>query len=272
MGSPEIRFYKPDCRLLPYVRYYYVLKSPGNFRTLTFPTGCPQIIFHRKSPLYIPELKSTQSVFTISGQVNFPAHVCSDDDGAEMIVAVFRPHTAGMFLGVPLSAFYNREISGYDVGNSGLDRLAARILEGGEDSRDGVQTLERWLLETLSRAPRPSGLLRIGLAVKELMQAPSTPVGRLAATACLGKKQFERTFLASVGMNPKEYARVVRFQKTLWMMQNGRTADAGTAYAAEYADQSHLIREFRTFSGFTPRKLKNECPCLYSDLFASPVG
>lgn len=267
MERPEILFYKPDNRLLPYVRYYYVLRSRENFRTLTFPIGCPQIIFHKKSPLYIPELKSRQSVFTVSGQVNFPAHVCSAGD-TEMIVAVFRPHTVGMFIGVPPSLFYNREISGYDVESKELDKLAARIFED-EDNGRCVRTVEHWLLTRLHEATAPD-FSRMCTAVRRLMEAPSTTVGQLADIACLGKKQFERVFFRSVGMKPKEYARVVRFQKTLWMMQNGRRADAGMAYTNGYADQAHMIREFKLFSGFTPRRLRDGC-LPHSDLFACPV-
>ena len=130
----------PREELRPYVRYYWMLESDEPFSVLTFPIGCPQIIFHRKSPLYIPELKSFQNTFTISGQVIFPAHILSDGN-LDMIVAVFYPHTVGMFIGTPPSAFYNQEISGYDIENRQLNDVAARIFDstsGGEIGREHV--------------------------------------------------------------------------------------------------------------------------------------
>ena len=81
--------------LRPYVRYYWTLKSDKPFSVLTFPIGCPQMIFHRGSPLYIRELSSRQNKFTVSGQVKFPTHIASDGN-TEMIVAVFYPHTIGL--------------------------------------------------------------------------------------------------------------------------------------------------------------------------------
>ena len=87
-----MKIYQPREKLRPYVRYYWVLESDEPFSVLTFPIGCPQIIFHRGNPLYIPELDKSQSYFTISGQVNFPAHIQSCGH-LEMIVAVFYPHT-----------------------------------------------------------------------------------------------------------------------------------------------------------------------------------
>ena len=104
----------PREELRPYVRYYWMLESDEPFSVLTFPIGCPQIIFHRKSPLYVPEFAASQNAFTISGQVNFPVHIQSDGN-LDMIVAVFYPHTVGMFIGTPPSVFYNQEISGYDI-------------------------------------------------------------------------------------------------------------------------------------------------------------
>lgn len=83
-----MKVYRPREELRPYVRYYWVLESDDPFSVLTFPIGCPQIIFHKKTPLYIPELDISQSQFTISGQVNFPAHIQSDG-GLEMIVGGF---------------------------------------------------------------------------------------------------------------------------------------------------------------------------------------
>lgn len=71
-------------------------------------------------------------------------------------------------------------------------------------------------------------------------------------------------------MNPKEYGRIVRFQRTLRIMQLGSRNYAGIAYATGYADQSHFIREFRQYSGLTPKRLvEYQMPC--SDLYTNPV-
>ena len=88
----------------------------------------------------------------------------------------------------------------------------------------------------------------------------------------LSKKQFEREFYLHVGMNPKEYSRIVRLQKALALLHQKRNDinHAQIAYASGYADQSHYIREFKRFSGYTPHSLlKITEP--YSDLFTIPV-
>ncbi len=257
---------RPRKELRPYVRYFWILESNEPFSVLTFPIGCPQIIFHRKSPLYIPETGQSQNRFTVSGQVNFPAHILSDGN-IEMIVAVFYPHTIGMFIDTSPSEFYNQEISGYDIENLRLNETAGRIF----DSRSGdnaIGIIEQWLL---SKTNPTLNLRRIGSSLELLLHNPSVSVNVLANDACLSRKQYERVFREQVGMNPKEYARVVRFQKALWMLQRGSRNYADIAVDCGYADQSHLIREFKAMSGHTPKSLFDYC-APYSDLFTNPMA
>ena len=272
MIKAGFKFYKP-CKLLQaYVRYYWVFNSCQMMNTYTFPIGCPQIIFHKRTPLFVPELGTTQDKLTISGQVNFSSHLQADGN-IEMIVVVFYPHTINMFLNTPASAFYNKEISGYDIEDKHLNELAMQVLEC-ENNSLCVNLIEKWLLSRLSTRPYDTTyrVNRMNVAIEQLCVSPQVLVAELSSTCCLSKKQFEREFCLHVGMNPKEYSRIVRFQKALWLMQHrhGKTNQAGLAYTSGYADQSHLIREFRKLCGYTPLSLL-EVATPYSDLFTIPV-
>ena len=273
MIQEDFDFYRP-CKLLqPYVRYYWVFKSSQFLNTLTFPIGCPQIIFHKRVPLYIPELDITQDKLTISGQVNFSSHLYADGN-TEMIVVVFHPHTMNALLNVPTSLFYDQEVSGYDIENKSLNELATRIFDC-ENNSICISYIEKWLLsqiaDNLSNAAYKIG--RIDAAIRQIYITPQISVTELSSIACLSKKQFERLFHSFVGINPKEYARIVRFQKALAQMQHQADKElnqAQIAYTSGYADQSHFIREFKRFCGYTPMSLlKVSNP--YSDLFTTPV-
>ncbi|WP_289225663.1 helix-turn-helix domain-containing protein [Bacteroides acidifaciens] len=260
-----MKIYQPTEELRPYVRYFWVLESDKPFSVLTFPIGCPMIIFHKKTPLYIPELDKSQSQFTISGQVNFPAHIQSDGR-LEMIVAVFYPHTIGMFIDTPPSAFYNLEISGYDIENRQVNEIAQRIFDC-KIAKECIDKLEDFLTSKI----RPVlNISRVGLTIDTLLRAPFTSVSALADSACLCKRQYERVFRETVGMNPKEYARIVSFQKALCLMQRGESSYAGIAAECGYSDQSHFIRSFKQLSGYTPEALIKQCTP-YSDLFTNPA-
>ena len=272
MIQEEFKFYKP-CKLLqPYVRYYWVFNSTQMLKTYTFPIGCPQIIFHKRTPLFIPELGTTQNELTISGQVNFSSHLQADSD-VEMIVVVFYPHTMNVFLNAPASSFYNQEIPGYDIEDKQLNELATQVFEC-EDNNICVNLIEEWLLSRLSMRSYDAiyRVMRMNAAIEKLCIAPNTFVTDLSSICCLGKKQFEREFCLHVGMNPKEYSRIVRFQKTLKQMQHQQreTNQADLAYLSGYADQSHMIREFKSLCGYTPLSLF-EFSNPYSDLFTTPI-
>jgi len=261
-----IIFFRPSMRLQPFIRYYWALKTNENLDTLTFPIGCPQLIFHRRARFYIPELESDQARFSISGQVNFPAKIQSTGD-VETIVVVFYPHAIDTIFNIPVSSFYNQEIDGYSLDDKNLDTLADYILNA-DDSQDAIKMIDGWLLSRLAE----SGIYnfnRMGASLKQLFLDNTISVDSMARRACLSRKQFERVFFNAVGMKPKEYSTVVRFQKSLWLMQNGNRDFADIAYSCGYSDQSHFIRECRHYSGATPAELLKTQP-VYSDLFVSP--
>lgn len=52
-----MKIYQPREELRPYVRYYWVLKGDEPFSVLTFPIGCPQIIFHYCCPIKLEDGK-----------------------------------------------------------------------------------------------------------------------------------------------------------------------------------------------------------------------
>ncbi len=190
MIQDEFKFYKP-CKLLqPYVRYYWVFKSNRLLNTLTFPIGCPQIIFHKRTPLYIPELNTSQNRFTISGQVNFSSHLYADEN-IEMVVVVFQPHAMSTFLNVPTSLFYNQEVSGYDIESKKLNELAARIFDCEDNSRC-INHIEEWLLsqitDTLSDATYKTKKNYCGH--KTNICCPATPVTELSSITCLSKSNL----------------------------------------------------------------------------------
>lgn len=260
------RYFSPRQELLPFIRYFWILNSNERVDTLTFPVGYSQLIFHRRARFYIPELEAEQARFSISGQVNFPARIQSSGD-VETIVVVFYPHAIGTMFNIPVSSFYNQEIDGYSLGDESLSILADDVLNA-DDAAEAIKIIEKWLLSRLEDTAIYN-FKRVGVSLKHLFLDNAISVESMAQLACLSRKQFERVFFNAVGMKPKEYSNVVRFQKSLWFMQKGNRDFADIAYSCGYADQSHFIRECRHYSGTTPAELLKMQP-LYSDLFASP--
>jgi AraC-like DNA-binding protein len=69
----------------------------------------------------------------------------------------------------------------------------------------------------------------------------------------LSQRRFIDLFKREVGMTPKLFCRVRRFQDVLAFVRKSKTPDwSEAAYICGYFDQSHLIRDFRIFSGINP--------------------
>ena len=67
------------------------------------------------------------------------------------------------------------------------------------------------------------------------------------------QRTFINTFAREVGMTPKLYSRVRRFNRALRMVHRREDVDwTDVALACGYFDQSHLIRDFRAFAGLSP--------------------
>jgi AraC-like DNA-binding protein len=78
----------------------------------------------------------------------------------------------------------------------------------------------------------------------------------LADAAGLSRQHLTRRFQRAVGVPPKVFCRLTRFHRLLRAARGGRGAGwADLAATCGYADQSHMIAEFRAFTGLTPAAL-----------------
>lgn len=76
-----------------------------------------------------------------------------------------------------------------------------------------------------------------------------------AARTGLSVRQFERKFLEHVGVAPRRYARIVRFQAALTAHLNARQTWIDVAHELGYHDQMHMVHDFRLFSGESPTRV-----------------
>ena len=75
----------------------------------------------------------------------------------------------------------------------------------------------------------------------------------MARETGLSRRRFAQLFREQVGLTPKLYCRLHRFQQVLRQIASGAPVDwADLALAGGYCDQAHLVNEFRNFSGISP--------------------
>jgi AraC-like DNA-binding protein len=80
----------------------------------------------------------------------------------------------------------------------------------------------------------------------------------LAEQSGVSRRTLERLFAEHVGMEPKTLARILRFQNVLAILRARRFGDfADLAFACGYADQSHLLKDFKALTGRLPSQLSS---------------
>jgi len=76
-----------------------------------------------------------------------------------------------------------------------------------------------------------------------------------AAMACLSLRQFERNFIKRVGISPKLFIRIVRFEFAMKIKNNCPDKTwSEIAMECGYTDSSHLLKEFKEFAEFPPSR------------------
>jgi AraC-like DNA-binding protein len=162
----------------------------------------------------------------------------------------FKPGGAAPFLRLPASELANTRVSLDAVWGGAASELKERLLEAGTwPARFAI--LERALLAQL----RPSrGHPAVAFALRAIDNAPHRrTIGRLTERIGFSPRRFIELFAAEVGLTPKLYCRVQRFQRVLATIEDEREIDwSEVALDCGYYDQSHFIHDFRGFAGINP--------------------
>lgn len=250
----SFRIIYPSRELQPFVRYYWILRvtADGIVSQRTLPTGCVSLIFHRKERLFSSNLSDLQPRSFICGQETVFSDVSSIGE-TEMIVVVFQPHTSKLFFNHPISLFRNLNISIIEIEDKELIELSNRI-EDSMNNETCIKFIESFLLNKII-VNTSYYLPRLSEIIKSVNSNPDISTKELAHIACLCEKQFCRVFSDNVGLSPKEFLRVIRIQRAISILQNSpKVSFAELAYDCGFTDQSHMIKEFKQFSGYTPKE------------------
>ena len=169
-----------------------------------------------------------------------------------MLGVHFRPGGAWALLGVPAGEFADAHVDLEAVWGRAARELRDRLCAAATPERR-FRVMELALMSRLLRR----GLERHGAVLPALRAfeggADGVRVRDVAGRVGLSQRRFIEVFRAEVGMTPKLYCRVRRFQRALAAAQSASRPEwARVAAACGYYDQSHLVHDFREFCGFGP--------------------
>jgi len=164
---------------------------------------------------------------------------------------VFRPGGVHAFLNTPTDAFCNKNVPLDLIWGSTAGTLRDRLRTERHLARK-FQVLEMALLGRMKERVRLNAAVQYALEV--FACTPRVPrVDRIAREAGLSRRRFTQLFREQIGLTPKLFCRVQRFQTALKQIGSGASVDwAQLALTAGYYDQAHLAHEFQDFSGLSP--------------------
>ena len=177
------------------------------------------------------------------------------DTRPETVGVFLRAGRARAFLDIPPAELTDRIVALDDLWGTAAADFSAKLAADREEAR--IDRLESALLSRLAQAPAADTALNVpGLARCILHERGRLKIERLADAAGVSRQHLTRSFREAVGVTPKLFARQARFQAVLAYSVGGTKVDwAQVAIELGYADQSHMIAEFREFSSMTPETL-----------------
>ena len=232
------------------------------------PDGYAEIIFYFGSSCSISNngvLQPLPSPFII-GLLNRPIHFFSEDH-LQIIAIRCYPWTVFDLLVLPSG---KDGVRTFDHPIAGLQSALEEYINAGK-TEEAIALVSQYCMNSLPDVSANSMLFKAGAAIRDANG--TVPVNQIAESAHTTVRTLERNFKQSSGHTVKDVSGLIRFEQArnqLWL--DPGTNLAALAHELGYADQSHLSREFKRYSGSTPaafaRKAKNEQQDLNDDFVA----
>lgn len=262
---------QPAVALQPYVMCYYVwehheqLANPLEVHSP--PNGLGGIIFNYGDPYEALNEKGkwerVPSCF-VAGQLtkNYSLRLTGQ---LGVLGVVFWPAGLSHLLNVPMIAFTGHRIDLKLVLGNEADQLEQQLLES-RANQQRISVLEQFLLHKLSESNHKLDL--VDKALGTIVQHKGIlSISQLSNELCISPRQFRRRFTEKVGVSPKLFSRIKRFNYISHLSTTSSGIWMDMVHEGGYYDQAHFIRDFCDFSGKKPSEFVN-----YSRALAELMG
>jgi len=263
----------PHKDLRSFVKCFWTLEvpaSPDTPRQRILPDGCIELFFilgddvkrFTSEDEYIIQPREM-----ILGQITEPYFI--QPTGYVNSFAVrFYPYGFANFVSVPIHQLANKETPiGHLFGEEVSKQLSDKVVNA-ESTAQRIRIMEDFLLEKLKTKAT------IDHIVKSTVDALLATKGSLSIHSILKndlskRRQLERKFSQQIGISPKQLGKVIRLQAVLKMILDQQSQLTNIAYESDYHDQAHFIKDFREFTGASPKHFLHDSSMALSALLYS---
>ncbi|WP_142682772.1 AraC family transcriptional regulator [Chitinophaga polysaccharea] len=239
----------PPASLRNYVRYFWVLENPTtsvsqkSFTVMS--NGLPGLIFQKNPALFTGFEGERLPQLFVFGQARKYGQL-QGGGNFRTVGVTFEPTALKPVFGINANELTDQSAC---ISHLTKTSLCEQLLHCSSVQQQ-VACLSEFLLTQTQRYNHYNPKLVYATAALQQGKRLSDVLRQLN----LSERSLERLFLVHIGITPILYARICRFQASLSLLrQNSFRPLTDIAYSLGYFDQSHFIRDFKLFSGVSPR-------------------
>jgi AraC-like DNA-binding protein len=257
--TPQI--FNPPEILKPVIKYFWALDNPIDSpptRLSAFPDGCPGIIMVQSNGGVVCDNhnKKLPGIY-LHGQTIAPSRISCRGKFSAVGVS-FQPHALRSVFGIDAHEFTHTGFDFNVVQNRNHINLSEQIANA-QSTEGKIKMLSDYLSYQHRNNDRQTEEI-IKYAVAQIIQSKGNlSLKALQQKLQMSERNLERKFNQAIGISPKLFSRICRFQESLHQLQTSSYDKlSDIAYENQYADQSHLIRAFKEFTGLSPLEFKRQ--------------
>jgi AraC-like DNA-binding protein len=264
--------FQPNSDLNALVKCFWTLEVSADHaseKQRIIPDGCMELIFILGDDIkrYTSETEFIiQPRAIIVGQITEPFTI-QPTGYVHCFATRFYPYGVANFIKTPLKNLENKETPIATLfGETIAHELEQKIIHA-KDTQARIEIIETFLTHKLNET---YSIDQIVLSTIDALLATSgsSPIKAILQEDASKRRQLERKFSQQIGMSPKQLGKVIRLQAALKLMLNQKSETfTKIAYESEYYDQNHFIKDFKEFTGITPKEFLSDNQMLLSSLF-----
>lgn len=169
-----------------------------------------------------------------------------------MIIVDFKPGALHRLTNIPFIEFANKDLDAETILPPEFRNVNDRLSSTGS-YEEMIGIIEAYFQALVKRSKKEFSIIDNLLSI--ISKDPDYSIDWLSKTACLSRRQLERKFDERIGINPKTFLRIARFNQSYWLhLKNPRLNWFQIAMSCGYTDYQHLSKEYLLFTNNTPAR------------------
>lgn len=250
--------FEPAKDLADFVMCYWTLESAKENtpqKNTIIPDGTMKMIFHYGDPYRHYEEDGNNILLPrcfVIGQLTRP-YIVEPTGRTGTFFVRFQPTGFLPFTSMPIKEMENTAVPLEKLfGEEGIE-IQDNILHA-HDNLKRIKLIESFLLGQLSNVDRIDNIVRSTIETISTANGQLS-INELSTQMNLNRRLLLRKFSSKVGLSPKQLSKIIRLQvslKSLLSKKVNKLSDL--AYENEFFDQAHFIKDFKQFTGLTPKE------------------